>query len=125
MAPRPLHEPHDPGPGPGNLYDAPRLAQRLGITSATLRQHRKAGAPWLAAPAGTLNGGLVWNADELRDIEEKRVEMLHPGRAAAIEPTDSDVPSEPQVTGDAIPAVTEPVQDADGWWDADTEAPAT
>ena len=106
MAPRAIHEPHDPGPGPGNLYDAPRLAARLGITPATLRQHRAAGAPWLAPPAGTLNGGAVWEAGALADVETRRSAMLHPGRR--IEQPAHAAPA-------SAPATAE--NDDSGFWD--------
>jgi hypothetical protein len=64
--------PADPGPGPGGLYDPARLAARLGIDVASLRNARLREVPWLPPPAGWLNGGPVWKAKDLVGIEEKR-----------------------------------------------------
>ncbi|MBT0993916.1 hypothetical protein KIN34_06400 [Cellulomonas sp. DKR-3] len=81
--------PQDPGPVEG-LYDAPRLAQRLGITTATLRQHRLTTPrpAWLPEPAGELNGGAVWRAQDLRKVEELRGDM-RPGRRTDLEQAQS------------------------------------
>lgn len=78
-------EPHDPGPGPAGLYDAPRLAQRLGLTTARLRQARAKGEPWLPVPLGELNGGAVWAGAALTGIEERRAHELRPGRRTDLE----------------------------------------
>jgi hypothetical protein len=59
----------DPGPGPGDLYDARRLAERLGITVTSLRNARLRKTTWLPEPAGILNGAPVWTADSLEGIE--------------------------------------------------------
>ncbi|MCR6647288.1 MAG: hypothetical protein NVV70_03780 [Cellulomonas sp.] len=84
--------PHNPGPVEG-LYDAPRLAQRLGITTSTLRQHRLADPrpTWLPEPAGELNGGAVWRAADLENVEADRSEALRPGKR-----TDLERPGAPQ-----------------------------
>ena len=63
---------HDPGPGPGGLYDVARLAQRLGIERSSIRSARHRGADWMPEPAGTLNGGPVWFARSLEGIEDRR-----------------------------------------------------
>lgn len=83
--PRSRLTPQDPGPVEG-LYDAPRLAQRLGITAATLRQHRLATPrpTWLPEPAGELNGGAVWRARDLENVETAR-KALRPGRRTDLE----------------------------------------
>ena len=70
----------DPGPGPAGLYDVGRLAARLGITTASLRNAKLRGAEWLPTPLGELNGGSVWAADDLADIESNR---RPPGRPRA------------------------------------------
>ena len=62
----------DPGPGPAGLYDVGRLAQRLGLEPASLRNARLRGVDWLPAPLGELNGGAVWSAADLEGIEERR-----------------------------------------------------
>lgn len=68
----PDHVGHDPGPGPGGLYDVARLAQRLGITRGALGNARRRGVPWLPAPVGQINGGPVWAAVDLAGIEDQR-----------------------------------------------------
>ena len=139
MAPRRLSDPSDPGPGPGDLYDASRLARRLGVTPATLRQHRAAGASWLVAPAGVLNGGAVWEAKAIHDIEARRAATLHPGRKTADDGAPSLAPTVPvsATEADASPPNPAPAQDndhatpapdgdatsGDGWWDDDSTAP--
>lgn len=92
-------EPHDPGPGPAGLYDAPRLAQRLGLTTARLRQARAKGEAWLPAPAGELNGGAVWHGAALTGIEQRRTDQLRPGRRTDLERAraDAETPPPPDV----------------------------
>lgn len=78
-------QPHDPGPGPAGLYDARRLAERLGVSTARLRQARAKAEPWLPAPAGELNGGAVWHATDLAQVEQRRTDDLRPGRRTDLE----------------------------------------
>ncbi|HLT83489.1 hypothetical protein JN535_19020 [Cellulosimicrobium cellulans] len=75
--------PADPGPGPAGLYDAARLAARLGIATSSLRNSRLRGVPWLPEPVGILNGGPVWRAADLEGIEDRR---RPPGRPPADRP---------------------------------------
>ena len=67
--------PADPG-SLGNLddlYDIARLARRLGVENATIRVWLSRGVPWLPRPDGRLNGGAVWRATTLHNIENLRV----------------------------------------------------
>jgi hypothetical protein len=56
-----------------DLYDIARLAARLGVENATIRVWLSRGVPWLPRPDGRLNGGAVWRATTLDDIENRRV----------------------------------------------------
>jgi hypothetical protein len=62
--------------GLDDLYDIGRLADRLGVEHATIRVWLSRKVPWLPAPDGRLNGGAVWRASTLDDIETRR----SPGR---------------------------------------------
>lgn len=62
----------DPGPGPGDLYDVPRLAERLGVSTKSLRQAIRRDVEWIGAPAGELNGGPVYLASTIQGIEQRR-----------------------------------------------------
>lgn len=73
MSPQSTRTPSDPGPGPGGFYDVARLAQRLGIATATLRQHVAAQVPWLPRPE-KLSGRLVWPASALEGVEARKAE---------------------------------------------------
>ena len=59
--------------GLDDLYDIARLADRLGVEHATIRVWLSRKVPWLPQPDGRLNGGAVWRAATLDDIENRRV----------------------------------------------------
>lgn len=58
-------------PAPAAYTDVAGLAERLGIDPATVRQHIKAGTPWLPTPT-KLAGRWVWLTSQLDGIEDAR-----------------------------------------------------
>lgn len=61
----------DATPHPAAYTDVAGLAARLGVTTATIRQHIAAGVPWLPAPT-KLAGRWVWLTSDLDGIEQRR-----------------------------------------------------
>ena len=76
-----------PRGGLDDLYDVGRLAARLGVGPSTVRVWLSRRVPWLPAPDGRLNGGAVWRASTLLDIEERRTPG-RPGRPPRARETD-------------------------------------
>lgn len=83
--------------GLDDLYDIGRLADRLGVEHATIRVWLSRKVPWLPAPDGRLNGGAVWRASTLEDIETRRVPG-RPGRKPRVGPAHLAGPVEKPVT---------------------------
>lgn len=82
--------------GLDDLYDVGRLAARLGVGPSTVRAWLSRRVAWLPAPDGRLNGGAVWRASTLEDIEARRTPG-RPGRPALVR------------TGEAVATVEEPL----------------
>jgi hypothetical protein len=79
--------PTDPGPGPSGLYDAARLAQRLGVAVKTLAGFRQRGVAWLPEPVDWLNGAPVWTPESLEGIEDRRPGPGRPKSTRAGDPS--------------------------------------
>lgn len=67
------------------LIDSRGLADRLGVSPATIRSWRNRGAGWLPEPIGRLDG-LVWRVSDLEGIED--LLPLGPGRPSSRSPAE-------------------------------------
>ena len=97
-----------PQHGLDDLYDIGRLAQRLGVEHATIRVWLSRKVPWLPAPDGRLNGGAVWRATTLEDIETRRTPG-RPGRKPRAEGMHAHG-TPPGTAAPAAPTTTRPVR---------------
>ncbi|HEY0118164.1 MAG TPA: hypothetical protein VGC04_05230 [Cellulomonas sp.] len=88
--------------GLDDLYDIARLATRLGVEHATIRVWLSRKVPWLPPPDGRLNGGAVWRAETLADLEDRR----RPGRPGP-KPRPDAAPEPVDASGGVIPAPAE------------------
>ncbi|GAA3816387.1 hypothetical protein [Cellulomonas soli] len=63
--------PGEPCPDPlTQLVTVQQLADRLGLSTAAIRQALHVGAAWLPRPDGRINGGAVWRSATLVGIED-------------------------------------------------------
>lgn len=111
-----------PAPPPTAYTDVAALADRLGITRATLRQHIAAQVTWLPRPT-KLGGAWVWLTSDLEGIEERRRRPGNPNwtKRTAGQPVVDQVPASATTTN-ATPAADVVAED-DGFWDDDEDTP--
>lgn len=102
-----------PQRGLDDLYDIGRLADRLGVEHATIRVWLSRKVPWLPAPDGRLNGGAVWRATTLENIETRRTPG-RPGRKPRVSIDGAAAPVATHASRPASPARPDGSEGADG-----------